>query len=164
MSGSRPMRFVLSAVLVIATVHLAGAQTCADSPPERTAVVTTLRSMYAAAMGDDMVRLRGVFAPGAYLFDGGKRYDSIDSLMQDVKKFRGQGMKFVWSVTEPDVHVHCNQAWLSFVNVGSVQTPGTAEPIPTRWLESAELEKQDGVWKIVFFHSTRVPAPVSPTR
>lgn len=159
MNGSRWMRVVLAAALVIAAAHSAGAQTCADSPADKTAVVTTLRSMYAAAMANDMVKLRGVFAPGAYLFDGGNRYDSVDSLMQDIEKFRGQGVKFVWSVTEPDVHVHCNYAWLAFVNVGSVQMPGSAEPAPTKWLESADLEKKDGVWRIVFFQSTRVPAP-----
>jgi hypothetical protein len=25
------------------------------------------------------------------------------------------------------------------------------------WLESAELQRQSGGWKLVFFHSTRVP-------
>jgi hypothetical protein len=43
------------------------------------------------------------------------------------------------------------------VNDGSVQMPNSATAIPTHWLESAVLEMQDGAWKIVFFHSTRVP-------
>jgi hypothetical protein len=29
-----------------------------------------------------------------------------------------------------------------------------------KWLESAFLEKEAGVWKVVFMHSTRVPPEV----
>ena len=136
----------------------ARAQSCAASPGDKDAVTATPRTMYAAAMADDMPKLRGVFAPGAYLYDNGERFDSVDSLMATIETYRAQGAKFVWSVTEPDVHVHCGEAWVAFVNVGSVQMPGTAAAMPMKWLESADLEKVDGVWKIVFFHSTRVPA------
>ena len=132
---------------------------CVTQPSDNVAVVDTLRTMYAAATVDDMTKLRGVFAPGAYLYDGGVRYDSIDALMQLIHDYRAKGAKFVWNVTQPDVHVHCNQAWVAFVNDGSITMPGVASPTPQRWLESADLEKQDGVWKIVFFQSTRVPPP-----
>jgi hypothetical protein len=152
------MRMAAAALAVLAAGRLAGAQACAANPVDKTAVVETLKSMYAAAMADDRVKLRGVFAPGAYLFDGGVKFGSIDSLMQGIEKLRAQGMKFVWSVTDPDVHVSCGHAWIAFLNVGSVQMPAAAAATPTKWLESADLEKQDGQWKIVFFQSTRVPA------
>jgi hypothetical protein len=59
--------------------------------------------------------------------------------------------------------VHCDQAWIAYVNDGSIKPPGAPPPTPTQWLESAVLERQNGVWKMVFFQSTRVPvaAPVA---
>jgi hypothetical protein len=132
---------------------------CAVSKADEAAVVDTVRAMYAAAAVNDMAKLHEVFAPGAYLFDGGVRYESVDALMQLIGDYRAKGAKFVWHVTLPDVHMHCNEAWVAFVNDGSITMPGAAAPTSQKWLESADLEKQDGVWKIVFFQSTRVPPP-----
>jgi Calcium/calmodulin dependent protein kinase II association domain len=58
-------------------------------------------------------------------------------------------------VTEPDVHISGNTAWIAYVNIGSIADgSGTMDQ---KWLESAFLERQGGRWKIVFLHSTRVP-------
>ena len=156
------LRVLLAGVgLCVGLVPAAKAQSagCPVSKTDEAAVVDTVRTMYAAATVDDMAKLRAVFAPGAYLFDGGVRYDSIDALMHLIHDYRSKGAKFVWNVTQPDVHVHCNEAWVAFVNDGSITMPGAAAATPQKWLESANMEKQDGVWKIVFFESTRVPAP-----
>jgi len=59
------------------------------------------------------------------------------------------------NVTEPDVHISGNTAWIAYVNKGSItDASGTTNQ---KWLESAFLEKQAGNWKIIFMHSTRVP-------
>src|SRR5260370_27373990 len=61
----------------------------------------------------------------------------------------------MWNVTEPDVHISGNTAWIAYVNQGSItDASGT---VSQKWLESAFLQKQGGIWKIVFMHSTRVP-------
>lgn len=54
--------------------------------------------------------------------------------------------------------MHCNEAWIAYVNEGSITKPG-AGTTPMQWLESAVLERQGGVWKMTFFQSTRVPPP-----
>jgi hypothetical protein len=41
------------------------------------------------------------------------------------------------------------------VNKGGITD--AAGTISQEWLESAYLQKQAGIWKIVFMHSTRVP-------
>ena len=65
------------------------------------------------------------------------------------------GKRYEWNVTEPHVHIRGNTAWIAYVNKGSISdASGT---VNQNWLESAFLEKQAGVWKIVFLHSTRVP-------
>jgi ketosteroid isomerase-like protein len=66
------------------------------------------------------------------------------------------GKRFEWNVTEPDVHISGNTAWIAYVNQGSItDASGT---LGQKWLESAFLQKQAGIWKIAFMHSTRVAA------
>jgi hypothetical protein len=61
------------------------------------------------------------------------------------------------NVTEPDVHISGNTAWIAYGNQGSISdASGTMNQ---KWLESVFLEKREGVWKIVFMPSTRVPMP-----
>ena len=77
--------------------------------------------------------------------------------MNLIKAEHAKGKRFEWNVTEPDVHINGNTAWIAYVNKGSVSdASGTVDQ---RWLESAFLVREGGVWKIVFMHSTRVPRP-----
>ncbi len=140
------------------------AQSCKTTDADKTAVANTLRTFYAAATIDDFARIHTTTAPTFYAFDNGQQFSSIDDLMNLVKTYQDKGVKFVWNVTHPEVTIHCNEAWITYVNDGSVQMPNAATPTPTQWLESAILEKQDGSWKIVFFHSTRVPPPTPPAK
>jgi ketosteroid isomerase-like protein len=56
-------------------------------------------------------------------------------------------------VTQPEVHVVGNVAWITYVNKGSVKNAAGTQQVT--WLESMVLEKPDGKWKIHFVHSTR---------
>jgi hypothetical protein len=150
--------WMIAGVMVAMLAAGAGsAQSCKVTESDKTSVAETLRAMYAAATVDDMARLHAVVAPGFYAFDGGVRYGSIDELMGAVKGFQDKGVKFVWRVTEPEVTVVCDEAWITYVNDGSIQMPDGSAPARVKWLESAVLERRGGVWRIVFFHSTRVP-------
>jgi len=155
--------WIVTGIIAVTTFAASSnAQSCKTADADKIAVADTLRTLYAAATVDDFTKLHTVVAPTFYAFDGGAQYSSIDALMKVVKAMQDRGVKFVWNVTEPEVTVHCNEAWITYVNDGSIQTPDNAMPVPTKWLESAVLEKQNGSWKLVFFHSTRVPAaPVS---
>jgi hypothetical protein len=68
-------------------------------------------------------------------------------------------MKYEWNVTSPDVHITGKTAWIAYVNHGSItDAKGAAQSIT--WLESADLVKQHGVWKLVFLESERAaPQP-----
>ena len=55
----------------------------------------------------------------------------------------------VVAVAEPNVHISGNTAWIAYVNKGITDASGTTNQ---KWLESDFLEKQAGVWKIVFMH------------
>jgi hypothetical protein len=155
---SRAATVCLAAVIATAALVQAGAQQqCATKPGDEAAVANTLRGMYAAASAGDRPKVDSYFAPGFYMFDGGQRFDG-DAIMDAMATYRAKGVKFVWTVTQPDVHIHCDHAWIAYINKGSIQMSPDAAPIPTTWLESADLERRDGGWKLVFFQSTRVPA------
>jgi len=95
-----------------------------------------------------------VIASDFYLYDGGARFNG-DAIMAFIKAQHAAGKHYEWNVTEPDVHISGETAWIAYVNKGSItDVSGT---VNQNWLESAFLEKQAGVWKIVFMHSTRVP-------
>jgi ketosteroid isomerase-like protein len=117
-------------------------------------VVDTLNTIFIAARADDVAKFDSVIASDFYIFDGGARFNG-DSIMVFIKAQHAAGKRYEWNVTEPDVHISGNIAWIAYVNKGSItDASGT---VNQNWLESAFLEKQAGTWRIVFMHSTRVP-------
>jgi hypothetical protein len=134
----------------------ASAQTpsCTSSAEDEAKVIDTMGQMFVAAKTDDLDRFHKVTAAEFYAFDGGKRFDG-DGLMTLIKAAHAAGKRYEWKVTEPMVHLACNDAWITYTNRGSVQDEtGTKDLM---WLESAFLHKEAGEWKIRFLHSTRVP-------
>jgi hypothetical protein len=117
-------------------------------------VVDTVSAIFVAARADDVAKFDSVIASDFYIFDGGARFNG-DSIMALIRAQHAAGKRYEWNVTEPDVHILGNTAWIAYVNKGSItDASGTVDQ---NWLESAFLEKQAGTWKIVFMHSTRVP-------
>jgi hypothetical protein len=117
-------------------------------------VVDTVSTIFIAARADDIAKFNSVIALGFYIFDGGARFNG-DAIMALIKAQHVAGKRYEWNVTEPNVHIRGNSAWIAYVNKGSISdASGT---VNQNWLESAFLEKQAGIWKIVFLHSTRVP-------
>jgi hypothetical protein len=123
--------------------------------PDQQQVVDTVSTVFTATRADNVAKFDSVIASDFYIFDGGARFNG-NSIMTLIKAQHAAGKHYEWNVTEPDVHISGNGAWIAYVNKGSItHASGT---VNQNWLESAFLEKQAGVWKIVFMHSTRVPA------
>ena len=117
-------------------------------------IVDTVSTIFTAARTDDVAKFDSVIASDFYLYDGGARFNG-DAVMNLIKALHAQGKRFEWNVTEPDVHISGNMAWIAYVNKGSITDASGS--VNQNWLESAFLQKQAGIWKIVFMHSTRVP-------
>lgn len=118
-------------------------------------VVDQVKAIFVAAKADDFAKFNSLVLPGFYMYDGGKRFDG-DAIMKLISDLRRKGFRYDWNVTDTDVHIEGKTAWVAYVNRGSVTDP-KGKVMEMHWLESAFLEKHDGVWKIAFFHSTRVP-------
>lgn len=141
------------AVMTMAACR-AKAQSCKAQPGDDAAVVQTVRSMFRAATNDDFKAFDALVEPGFYMYDNGQRFDG-DAIMKLIAGAHAKGMKLVWNVTQPDVHVNCDEAWIAYVNDGSMQQGPSDPVVPVKWLESAVLRRDGGAWKVVFFHSTR---------
>lgn len=127
-----------------------------DAGTEEQQVIDTVSTIFTAARVDDTAKFDSVIASDFYIFDGGARFNG-DTIMAFIKAQHAAGKRYEWNVTDPDVHVSGDIAWIAYVNKGSItDASGTTKQ---NWLESAFLEKQAGNWKIVFMHSTRVAPP-----
>jgi Domain of unknown function (DUF4440) len=144
-----------------AVVLLAGAALAADSTvcpaaasDEEAQVAQALQTMYAAATNDDLAGFHSVAASDFYAYDGGKRFNG-DAIMTMVKGLHAAGNVYVWKVTDPEVHITCGLAWVTYVNQGSLQNASGQTNLT--WLESAILQKEKAQWRVRFMQSTRVP-------
>ena len=155
MTSAIPLRTIILA-WVSAAIMCFSAQCLAAQPaPEQEKVVEALRLMYVAATNDDLDQFRAVTSSDFFTYDGGMRM-SGDELMALIKDAHDAGKVYVWEVTEPQVHIDGQTAWVTYVNRGSLQDATGKKDLV--WLESAVLRKHDDTWRIHFFHSTRVPS------
>lgn len=144
---------IATASLLTSTIGAAAADQPSPSA-DQVQVTDAIRMFFAAAKNDDADKFRAVTTSDFYAFDAGGRFNR-DTLMDLIKGAHAAGNVYVWSVNEPEVHIAGDTAWITYGNRGSVQdASGTKE---VTWLESAVLEKEKGVWRIHFLHSTRVP-------
>jgi ketosteroid isomerase-like protein len=121
---------------------------------DRSEVVEAVRVFFNALEAGNNIQFMSVVTPDFYSFEGGTRF-SGQEIFSFIRAQHAAGRSYRWNVTEADVHVTGNNAWIAYLNKGSItDSSGT---IDQKWLESAFLEKQTDGWKIVFLHSTRVP-------
>jgi ketosteroid isomerase-like protein len=154
MPSQFPIALGVTFALIFSTIVFTARAQQKSFTPDQQQVVDTVSTIFTAARADDLAKFDSVIAPGFYIFDAGARFDG-DTIMALIKAQHAAGKRYEWNVTEPDVHISGNTAWIAYVNKGSItDTSGT---VNQNWLESAFLEKQAGAWKIVFMHSTRVP-------
>ena len=150
----------VASIFLVSIVGLEAEQPRKPPTPEQTQIVDTLNTLFAAARAENVEKFNSVLAPNFYMFDGGLRLNG-ETLMALVKSLHAAGKHYEWNVTEPDVHISGDTAWIAYINKGTISdASGT---IGQQWLESAFLEKQGDVWKIVFMHSTRVPKSIDKT-
>jgi hypothetical protein len=151
--GARNIFAVLALMFFVAVGSSSGQERTLSADQVR--IVDTVKAIFAAAALDDLAKFHAAVAPGFYLYDAGARFDG-DAIMTLIKAEHAKGRWYEWNVTEPDVHVMGETAWIAYVNKGAVTDESGTKA--QSWLESAFIERRGGVWKIVFMHSTRVPA------
>ena len=142
------------ALLLSPLAGIGADQPAPSAASDQAQVTETVRAMFAAMAADDSPKFRALTTPDFYAYDVGKRFTG-DELLNLVKGALAEGKVYVWSVNEPEVHLHGDLAWITYVNNGSVKDAAGTKSVT--WLESAILRKEAGAWRICFLHSTRVP-------
>ena len=80
--------------------------------PDQQQVVDTVSTVFTAARADDVAKFDSVIASDFYIFDGGARFNG-NSIMALIKAQHAAGKRYEWNVTEPDVHISGNSAWIA---------------------------------------------------
>jgi ketosteroid isomerase-like protein len=143
-------------MLLFSLVGIASAkQQCAPPAKSEAEIVAVMKQMFVAARADDFPAVIAITTPDFYAYDNGKRF-TAKSLMDLIKKAHADGQRYEWNVTEPEVHVTCNIAWVAYVNKGSFEDASGRKEMT--WLESMVLDYADKQWRIRFLHSTRAAA------
>jgi ketosteroid isomerase-like protein len=159
--GDRMMKILERVRVRTAAVIVAGAVVCglifagrgvAAGGSEDVKVVDTVKAVFVAAAADDLGKFHAVTTKDFYAYDNGMRFDG-DALIQAIQKQHAAGYVYEWNVTQPEVHVAGNMAWITYINKGMVKNPEGTHQVT--WLESMVLEKKGGKWRIHFVHSTR---------
>ena len=91
-----------------------------DLSTDQKKVVDTVSTMFAAAGTEDVAKFDSAIAPGFYI-DRGSRFTG-EALMELLKKQHAAGRRYEWNVTEPDVHISGDTAWIAYVNRGASVT------------------------------------------
>jgi Domain of unknown function (DUF4440) len=134
----------------------AAASRCAPAATAQSDVVGVMQNMFAALRADNLEHFQDTTAPDFYAYDGGARFTG-PALVALIKSANENGKRFEWSITDPEVHVTCSVAWITYVNQGAVED--ASGRLAVTWLESAFLEYTNAHWRIRFLHSTRAPKP-----
>jgi ketosteroid isomerase-like protein len=149
-----PLSFAATFALIVSpTISTVRAQP-GPLTSDQKQVVDAVSTIFSAASAENIARFDSVIAPDFYIFANGTRFNG-DAIMGAIKAQHAAGKRYDEHVTEADIHISGNIAWIAYVNRGSItDASGT---VNQNWLESAFLERKAGTWRIVFMHSTRVP-------
>ena len=120
-------------------------------------ITDVVRTLLVALRNEDQTELNSVVTQDFYIFDNGSRFDK-DSVMSFMKRLHASGKQIEWNITEPDVHVVGDVAWIAYLNKGTITTGQIKSD--QSWLESGFLERKSGKWQLQFMQSTRIPGSV----
>ena len=113
-----------------------------------------LQAFYDGLARDDRNAWAQIVDRSFYSFDANQRLDG-NALFEHLEKAHHSGIRILWHLDEINVQADCATAWFSLMNHGSVGDSNGTQPMA--WQESGVFSWRQGQWKLVFFHSNRVP-------
>lgn len=143
---------VLATTLVLTGSAHARGPDCPAPVNARAEIDRTIHDFFDALRKDDEASFKRLTTKSFYSFDVGKRFEGTE-LVDVVREAHAQGMQINWSIGSIDTKLSCDVAWSAWENVGNAGIPPDLQPV--RWLESAVIIRENGSWKIDFFHSQR---------
>ncbi len=151
------MKSLISFLLLAAASLLAGCAharepNCPIPVDAKAEIDRTIHEFFDALRTEDKASFKRLVTGSFYSFDVGKRYNGTE-LVDAIRNAHARGAQINWSIGPIDTKLSCDVAWSAWENVGSAGIPPDLRPV--RWLESAVIIRENGSWKIDFFHSQR---------
>jgi hypothetical protein len=79
---------------------------------EQTQIVNTVSTIFTAASTEDIAKFDSVIAADFYIFANGRRFNG-DAMMGVIKLLHAAGKRYDDHVTEPDIHISGDTAWIA---------------------------------------------------
>jgi ketosteroid isomerase-like protein len=125
-----------------------------DIEAEKQAVEKATYDFFNAAFAHDYQGIRDLCTEDFLLFESGQVMN-VEEFINFIKPFEGSTTTF--ALENFKVNVNGSVGWISLRNK-AVMSMGE-QVMNFDWLESGVLKKQDGAWKLAFYHSTTVEPP-----
>jgi ketosteroid isomerase-like protein len=138
----------LCASVILLTAAFAQLIFGAQSESQR--VEQTIQGFFKALSASDFQAVRNLCREDFVLFEDG-RILSLAEFIEHMKTYAGKG-SISYSLTDIKPTVEPPFAWATLRNKATISIVGL--PPAMEWIESAVLKKQNGRWKIAFYHSS----------
>jgi ketosteroid isomerase-like protein len=117
-------------------------------------VEKVIRDFYDAASTQNFQGIRDLCTDDFVLFESGQVMN-VEDFINFITPFKGA--TFTYNFEDVKIDVEGSVAWMR-MRCKAKMTMGEQET-NFEWLESGVLKKQEGIWKIAFYHSTTVEHP-----
>ncbi len=122
-----------------------------DIAAEKQSVEKVIYDFFDAIFAFNYQGIRDLFTDDFILFESGQVMN-VEEFIKFITAFEGSSSTYKFE--DVKTNVEGSVAWMSLRNK-AVMTMGE-QVINLDWLESAVLKKQEGVWKLAFYHSTTI--------
>ena len=135
-------------ILAVSVVPLA----CRRAP-EAKEVEAARNRFFAAISSYDPDSIRAAATPDIALLEDGLVW-SMDSLLSTVTWLEEEGLRIEYAFENDRVRLEGPVAWMTYKNRGILSAEGGADTL--HWVESALFREEEGEWKMILLHSTRI--------
>ena len=149
-----PLVFLLCLTFGCQKAEEVAEEPAVDIEAEKQNVEEVVRNFYDAVTSHNYQGIRDLCTDDYILFESGQVMN-VEDFINFITPFEGATMTY--NLEDVKVDVEDSIAWIRLRSKAKV-TMGE-QVMDYEWLESAVLKKQEGIWKIAFYHSTTVEPP-----
>jgi ketosteroid isomerase-like protein len=149
-----PLVFLLCVTFSCQRAEEVAEEPVVDVEVEKQNVEEVVRNFYDAASTHNFQGIRDLCTDDFIIFESGQVMN-VEDFINFLTPFKGATMTY--NLEDIKKNVEDSVAWVTLRSKAKV-TMGE-QVMNYEWLESAVLKKQDGIWKVAFYHSTTVEPP-----
>jgi hypothetical protein len=146
------LSFILSFIFFLLTTAVT---VCAQqSPPsEHLKVRQVIHTVFEAFSEANIEKMEQAATDDVNILEHGEVW-TLDSIRHYFKRPRPADFKRINTLEFFQTEVSKEMAFVSYHNTAAIRTNGKDRSV--KWLESAVLVKEEGLWKVKMLHSTRI--------